>query len=475
MRTNFVKHISTSINGKIKGNRCALSCSTESHKKKHDKSKSLKTELRRLPGIGPVNESRLNAKGIHSVKKLNEIYMNDLQGEKTKLVTYLNEDIGIRHKKHCTLIAEYIMDNVEKEKVKEEDDDDVRLTFSIEGNISSGKSTFLSWIMEQPLELYDMCEVVHEPVDMWQKVGINNLRVKIILTLILMMIGGNEQNNLLERFYEDPKGHAYEFQNYVFLTRLKRNWQTWEGQKQLRLMERSVFSDRLVFVRTVHEAKWMNDMQLQLYDSWFNPMLKEVPGLIPDAFIYLRADPSTCMRRLKMRSRSEEVKLDYSYLQKLHDKHESWFKNEQQKHNSSMPKLKSNKVVNVNGDNEMKMMREQKNILFPFDSGLEFHNINLGLNKLDDKKIPEILQGSVIWLGRNGILSNDNKGEDNIPKELKDAACSIPALILDYNEDIDIKNSWDVKLAYSRKVWFWFYFIDFIMNFIYRYMLILIL
>jgi deoxyadenosine/deoxycytidine kinase len=59
------------------------------------------------------------------------------------------------------------------------------------------------------------------------------------------------------------------------------------GVKPLRLMERSVFSDRMVFVRAVHEAKWMSEMEISIYDSWFNPVFSELPGLVPDAFIYL--------------------------------------------------------------------------------------------------------------------------------------------------------------------------------------------
>ncbi len=36
----------------------------------------------------------------------------------------------------------------------------------------------------------------------------------------------------------------------------------------LRLLERSVFSDRMVFVRAVHESQWLSDMELSIYDSW---------------------------------------------------------------------------------------------------------------------------------------------------------------------------------------------------------------
>jgi deoxyadenosine/deoxycytidine kinase len=71
------------------------------------------------------------------------------------------------------------------------------------------------------------------------------------------------------------------------------------GVKPLRLMERSVFSDRMA----VHEAKWMSEMEISIYDSWFNPVVSELPGLVPDAFIYLRASPDTCLQWLQSRKR----------------------------------------------------------------------------------------------------------------------------------------------------------------------------
>jgi len=68
-------------------------------------------------------------------------------------------------------------------------------------------------------------------------------------------------------------------------------------QHPVRLMERSVFSDRMVFVRAVRESGWMGDVELAVYDSWFGPILDSNPSLLPDGFIYLKCDPSTCMER----------------------------------------------------------------------------------------------------------------------------------------------------------------------------------
>jgi len=78
------------------------------------------------------------------------------------------------------------------------------------------------------------------------------------------------------------------------------------GPAPMRLLERSVFSDRMVFVRAVHEARYMSDLELSVYDSWFEPIVDVIPTIVPDGFIYLQADPDTCMRRLIRRQRAEE-------------------------------------------------------------------------------------------------------------------------------------------------------------------------
>ena len=44
--------------------------------------------------------------------------------------------------------------------------------------------------------------------------------------------------------------------------------ETQVGIRPFSLLDRSVFSDRMVFVRAVHEAKWMSDLELNIYDSW---------------------------------------------------------------------------------------------------------------------------------------------------------------------------------------------------------------
>jgi hypothetical protein len=56
----------------------------------------------------------------------------------------------------------------------------------------------------------------------------------------------------------------------------------------------------------------------------FDPVVKLAPTLVPDGFIYLRAQPQTCMSRMQQRNRNEETGVGIDYLQDLHDRHENW-------------------------------------------------------------------------------------------------------------------------------------------------------
>lgn len=149
------------------------------------------------------------------------------------MVEFLQSSVGIIHRNHAESITSYIKDSVDKELTEDSSNSDAksslkkRLTFCVEGNISVGKTTFLQRIANETLELRDLVEVVPEPIDKWQDIG-------------------PEHFNILNAFYAQPQRYAYTFQNYVFVTRVMQERESSGGIKPLRLMERSVFSDRMV-------------------------------------------------------------------------------------------------------------------------------------------------------------------------------------------------------------------------------------
>ncbi|XP_047945814.1 uncharacterized protein LOC125223257 [Salvia hispanica] len=346
-------------------------------------------DLLTIPGVGPRNSRKLVEKGFEGVAQLKQLYKDKFFGKSSeKMVEFLQSSVGIIHKNHAESITIFIKESVDeelKESIKPSQKN--RITLCVEGNISVGKTTFLQRIANETLELRDLVEIVPEPVDKWQNVGPDHF-------------------NILDAFYAEPERYAYTFQNYVFVTRVMQERESCGGMKPLRLMERSVFSDRMVFVRAVHEAKWMNEMEISIYDSWFDPVVSSLPGLIPDGFIYLRASPDTCHKRMMLRKRAEEGGVSLDYLRDLHEKHESW--------------------------------------LFPFESGNHGVLSVSQLPKDDDWSLHPHIKDRVFYLHGDHMHSSIQK---------------VPALVLDCEPDIDFSRDVEAKQEYARQVAEFFEFV----------------
>jgi deoxyadenosine/deoxycytidine kinase len=230
------------------------------------------------------------------------------------------------------------------------------VTLCVEGNIGAGKSTFLQYVTRQAVVAGGARVAgVPEPVEMWQRVGGGGRGGA-------GAPDGGQPINLLEEFYKDPQGKAFAFQSYVFLTRVLQErdsrglplqpdaagpppqQQPPQQRVRVRLLERSVFSDRLVFVRAVRAAGWMTPADLAVYDAYAEALLglaRPTPSstaaapappppaasaspLVPDGFVYLRSQPTVCAERLARRARSEEGGVSLEYLESLHALHEDW-------------------------------------------------------------------------------------------------------------------------------------------------------
>ena len=171
--------------------------------------------------------------------------------------------------------------------------------FFLEGNVGTGKSTFLRKLQDLGVN------VIFEPVDEWT--SIKNLNGK----------------NLLEEFYNDQKRYAYTFQSIAFRTRVK-NIQNSDTNS---VVERSIFTDRNVFAKTCSENGMMNEIEWNDYTSWFD-WLVETFDIKPKGYIYLRASPDISYDRIKKRNRSGEETIPFDYLKELHIKHEKWLMDE---------------------------------------------------------------------------------------------------------------------------------------------------
>ena len=171
--------------------------------------------------------------------------------------------------------------------------------YFVEGNVGTGKSTFLRVLEEYGLQ------VIFEPVNEWTSMKNSNGK------------------NLLEEFYGDQTRYAYTFQSVAFRTRVK----NLENCDPNTIIERSIFTDRNVFAKTCHENGMMNDIEWSDYTGWFD-WLADRFNVKPKGFIYLRASPEISFERIKKRSRSGEETIPFEYLKELHNKHENWLMDE---------------------------------------------------------------------------------------------------------------------------------------------------
>ncbi|XP_014599392.1 PREDICTED: deoxynucleoside kinase isoform X2 [Polistes canadensis] len=167
-------------------------------------------------------------------------------------------------------------------------------TVCVEGNIGSGKTTFLNHFKN-----YDNAVVLQEPVELWRDVaGVN----------------------LLDLMYKDPKRYAFLFQSYVQLTMLQLH--TYKTQSPYKIMERSVYSARL-FIENMKRSKMLHDIEVIVLEDWYNWCIKSA-NIETDMIIYLRTCPDIVYQRMRIRARKEENAVSLEYLKQIHQIHDEW-------------------------------------------------------------------------------------------------------------------------------------------------------
>ena len=175
------------------------------------------------------------------------------------------------------------------------------IVISIDGNIGSGKSTFMKKLKEKFADNPDVY-FVEEPLDQWHK------------------IKTKDGKNLIENYYSDMKRYAYIFQNFAYITRLRILYDAvYNSGASVIVTERSVESDRYLFAKMLYESELMNDLEWQVYLSWYGFLNINV-----DKIIYIKTDVDNCVDRIKKRARDGEDKISKEYLTQLDGKHEEW-------------------------------------------------------------------------------------------------------------------------------------------------------
>ena len=114
----------------------------------------------------------------------------------------------------------------------------------VEGNIWTGKTTFLNLVQEH----VDNVQCILEPVDKWT--GLSDSSGK----------------NILHYFYENMEKYTYSFQSYAFLSRVML-LDLIDYSKEYVFIERSVYSDKNIFAQNCVQNGTMTEIEWNLYNN----------------------------------------------------------------------------------------------------------------------------------------------------------------------------------------------------------------
>lgn len=197
---------------------------------------------------------------------------------------------------------------------------------SVEGNIGSGKSTLVEELQKSFGNSKKVC-FLQEPVDIW-----NTIKDK-------------DGNTMIAKFYADTKKYSFAFQMMAYISRLSLLRVSIEKNYDIIVVERSMFTDKMVFAKMLYDDGNIEEVEYQIYNKWFEEFITDLP---PIDIIYVKTSPETAFTRVKKRNRKGET-IPLEYLQNCHKYHEDWI--------TSGNSTYRNKMV-IHGDTDIEKDRD---------------------------------------------------------------------------------------------------------------------
>lgn len=263
---------------------------------------------------------------------------------------------------------------------------------SIEGNIGSGKSTFVKEYQKYCMENFPKLNIyfLQEPVDIW-----NNIK-------------NSEGKNVIECYYENQEKYAFPFQMMAYISRIHLLKEALLKNYDIIVTERCVYTDKNVFAQMLYDENKIGEIEFKIYNMWFEEFLKDLPEI---EIIYLKTNPEISNERVLKRSRKgENIPIDY--LKSCHDYHEKWLNNHKP-------------IITLNADDDIKnysnyisKMKHINDNLLNFDNNSDDSNDNSTYNIYFDGASrgnpgPSGI-GFVVYLGDEKIYQHSEYIGDNL-------------------------------------------------------------
>ena len=144
-------------------------------------------------------------------------------------------------------------------------------------------------MLKETLKTIDNIDVIYlpEPVSVWES------------------IKAKDGKNAIEKYYENPEKYAFSFQMMAYISRIHQLRETLKTKDNVIIIsERSVFTDKEIFAKMLHDDGKIEDIEFNIYCKWFYEFVKDIPV---GGLIYVKTEPKICEKRVIIRNRKEKL------------------------------------------------------------------------------------------------------------------------------------------------------------------------
>ncbi len=131
-----------------------------------------------------------------------------------------------------------------------------------------------------------------------------------------------DDNPYLADFYSDMKTWSFHLQVFFLGHRAKTHRYLSTHHPTSSLLDRSIYEDAEIFVRSLHALGHLSERDVNAYQSVYDQILGGLPA--PNLLIYLRASVATLLERIRKRARGIETGITADYLSLLNSYYEQW-------------------------------------------------------------------------------------------------------------------------------------------------------
>ena len=179
-------------------------------------------------------------------------------------------------------------------------------TFIFEGGIAVGKSSLIKKVETILKSEFDLeADIYLEPVNQWTRTR-----------------GGN----ILSSLGDSMKKYGFITQAMVMSTLKLQRREISEKRLSLNLLERSIWSSKHVFQKTLQELGMLSKLEVDVLENLYLSLLEKYDK--PTAIIYLKTPADVAWDRCQIRNYASDRKIKRNYFDKIIENYEDYINKE---------------------------------------------------------------------------------------------------------------------------------------------------